>query len=136
MSFVDRREKVARSKTGVLMARLVDPHGRLLHSSVVRSIQYSLYELPEDDLPRKKLVANHIGRQLRVDKVVANELKLGGGWDIDAIGYNFRHRFVVKKSVTTPSEQTSTMYEMRYVITQTTGERSVVCFRVRMVSHD
>jgi hypothetical protein len=117
------------------MARLVDPHGRLLHTSMVRSIQYSLYELSESGSPRKRLVANHIGRQMRVDKVVADELNVGRSWDIDAIGYNFRHRFVVK-SARLHGDHSPTMYELRYVITQTTGERSVVCFRVRMLSHD
>ncbi|HEX4415161.1 MAG TPA: hypothetical protein VH107_16125 [Lacipirellulaceae bacterium] len=135
MSLVNRCGNVGQSKTGVLMARLVDPHGRLLHTSMVRSIQYSLYELSESGSPRKRLVANHIGRQMRVDKVVADELNVGRSWDIDAIGYNFRHRFVVK-SARLHGDHSPTMYELRYVITQTTGERSVVCFRVRMLSHD
>jgi hypothetical protein len=117
------------------MARLVDPHGRALDASMVRAIQYSLYERREGGSPQKRLVANHIGRQLRVDKVVANDLRIGGGWDIDAVGYNFRHRFVVSNGEL-QSEDAPTMYELRYVITHTTGERSVVCFRVRMVPHD
>jgi hypothetical protein len=135
MSLVGRGDGIARAKTGVLMARLVDPHGKALESSMVRAIQYSLYELQEGCSPRKRPVANHIGRQLRIDKVVANGLRIGGGWDIDTIGYNFRHRFTVSNEEIR-SERAPTMYELRYVITQTTGERSVVSFRVRMVSDD
>ncbi len=106
-----------------------------MNSSMVRSIQYSLYELREGESPRKRLVSNHIRRQLRVDKVVTDELKVGGGWDIDACGYNFRHRFKVENA-DVRSELASAVYELRYVITQTTGERSVVRFRVRLVSDD
>jgi hypothetical protein len=135
MSLVDRRKNHRRAKSGVLMARLVDPQGRAMHRGLVHSIQYSLYELCEGESPRKRLVSNHIGRQLRVDKVVTNGLKVGGGWDIDASGYNFRHRFVVDDAEVR-SKSASTMYELRYVITQTTGERSVVQFRVRLVSDD
>jgi hypothetical protein len=134
MSVASDRKKIASSRPGVLMARLVNPQGRLLHPRLVRSIQYSLYELREGTT-RKRLVAGHIGRQLRVEKVVASSLRIGDGWDMDAVGYNFRHRFVIRDA-DNRSSPASSNYELRYVLTQTTGERSVVCFRVRMVPHD
>jgi hypothetical protein len=89
--------------------------------------------VPDDyGIGPKRPVAGHNGRRLRVGEVVFDELQTGDGWSVDNVGYNFRHRFSIS-GVGDACRQYEMHYELRYVITQTTGEKTDVCFRIRMV---
>ncbi len=117
------------------MARLVDRRGRTLTPDAVHSIEYSVYALCERSLQIKEALVDHFERQLLAHEVVLPRLRRRRPWDVDYQGYNFRHQFKIDRR-NESSAQKQTHYEIRYVITEAAGEKSVVRFRVRMVPND
>jgi hypothetical protein len=117
------------------MARLVDRLGNPLTPDAVRAIEYSVYSLCESSLYIKEALVDHFERQLLVHEVILPRLRRRRPWDVDDHGYNFRHRIKIDRRNGSFVEK-QTHYEIRYVITEATGEQSVVRFRVRMVPND
>jgi hypothetical protein len=117
--------------TAVLMARLVDSAGQNVQQSGVASIGYSIYELdpcrPDNLLP----VSGHDDVSLTVSDVIFDALQTGGLWTVDAIGYNFRHEIDVGTSEAFP--KAGVQYQVRYELTPTTGQRTIVRFQLRVI---
>ena len=130
-SIVDRRDEVQSAQAAVLMARLEDCEGAILSPATIRSIEYLLVELAADRPGGARPVAGHYGRSLCVEDIVSGDLQTGEGWSVDDVGYNFRHRFSIRRVVDLLRRH-EMLFEMRYVITHATGEKSTVRFRVRM----
>ncbi len=117
------------------MARLVDRLGDPLTPDAVHAIEYSVFALCESSLQIKEALVDHFERQLLVHEVILPRLRRRRPWDVDDHGYNFRHQIKIDRR-NESSAQKQTHYEIRYVITEATGEKSVVRFRVRMVPND
>ena len=126
---INRMARRRRTNAAVLMARLVDRQGALLDRTVVRSIYFIAVEVAhEGGAPQPVACA-----ALEPGEVVLNGLRNDNGWSVDAVGYNFCHRFDLN-SLNLPRDGAGC--EIRYVIRDTTGEKSVVCFRVGVAEHD
>jgi hypothetical protein len=62
-------------------------------------------------------------------EVMFDDLQVGGLWDLDVCGYNFRHEVEL-----VPAErysQNSSLYALVYEFTSTSDERSIIDFIVR-----
>ncbi|HEX3598900.1 MAG TPA: hypothetical protein VHU84_02085 [Lacipirellulaceae bacterium] len=118
--------------TAVLMARLVDPQGKCMNPAAIQSIEYSLFEVAKGR--RKRPVRGHVARRLNINEVVLAGLQNDDAWDVDCSGYNFRHEISVARSEVPAGGDVC--YELLYLIRNTTGEESIVQFRVRMFCHD
>jgi hypothetical protein len=117
--------------SAVLMARIVDVVGAHVQQAGIAAIEYSIFELDPcrpDDLT---VVAGHDGAWLVIADVIFNALQTGGLWSVDEVGYNFRHEIDVASSEAFP--KAGAQYQVRYELTPTTGQKSIVRFQLRVI---
>jgi hypothetical protein len=117
--------------SAILMARIVDASGTHVQQAGIAAIEYSIFELDPcrpDDLTA---VAGHDGVSLTVADVIFNALQTGGLWTVDEVGYNFRHEIDVSSSEAFP--KAGAQYQVRYELTPTAGQKSIVRFQLRVI---
>jgi hypothetical protein len=117
--------------SAVLMARIVDSAGANVQQSGIASIEYSIFELDPCRPDNLAAVAGHDGVELDVEDVIFNALQTGGLWTVDEVGYNFRHEIDVSASEAFP--KAGCQYQVRYELTQTAGQKTIVRFQLRVI---
>jgi hypothetical protein len=117
--------------SAVLMARIVDAAGENVQQAGIAAIEYSVFELDPARPDNLTVVAGHDGASLVVANVIFNSLQTGGLWTVDEVGYNFRHEIDVAASAAFP--KAGAQYQVRYELTPTTGQRSIVRFQLRVI---
>lgn len=117
--------------SAVLMARIVDSEGENVQQSGISSIQYSVFELDPCRPDNLSVVAGHDGASLTVGDVIFDSLQTGGLWTVDQVGYNFRHEIDVSQSEAFP--KAGVQYQVRYELTPTTGQKTIVRFQLRVI---
>jgi hypothetical protein len=117
--------------SAILMARIVDSAGAYIQQSGVSAIKYSIYELDPCRPDNLAAVTGHDAVSLLVSGVVYDTLQTGGLWTIDAVGYNFRHQINVSQNEAFP--KAGTLYQVRYELTPTTGQKSIIRFQLRVI---
>ena len=113
----------------ILMARLVDSAGATVQQSGLSAVEYSIYELDPCRPDSFAVVAGHDAVQLDVRDVIFNSLQTGGLWSDDAEGYNFRHE--IDGSWDTGFPMPGKCYQVRYELTPTFGQKTIVRFQLR-----
>lgn len=117
--------------TAVLMARIVDAAGANVQQAGLAAIKYSVLELDPCRPDQLVAVTGHNGVTLTVSNVVFNALQTGGLWTVDEVGYNFRHEIDVSSSEAFP--KAGAHYQVRYELTPTAGQKSIVRFQLRVI---
>jgi len=117
--------------TAILMARIVDATGANVQQAGIAAIEYSIFELDPCRPDNLVVVAGHDGVALVVADVIFNALQTGGLWTVDEDGYNFRHEIDV--STTEAFPKAGVQYQVRYELTPTTGQKSIVRFQLRVI---
>lgn len=117
--------------SAILMARIVDAAGANVQQAGLAAIEYSIYELDPCRPDSLSVVAGHNGVSLDVADVVFNALQPGGLWMVDGVGYNFRHEIDVSASAAFP--KAGAQYQVRYELTPTTGQKTIVRFQLRVI---
>jgi hypothetical protein len=117
--------------SAVLMARIVDASGANVQQAGITAIKYSVFELDPCRPDNLTAVAGHNGATLVVANVIFNALQTGGLWTVDEVGYNFRHEINVGTSEVFP--KAGAQYQVRYELTPTTGQKSIVRFQLRVI---
>ncbi|MCS7237909.1 MAG: hypothetical protein NZ899_06520 [Thermoguttaceae bacterium] len=90
---------VFRGGSAILLARVVGEDGRVLRPEDISNASYSVYELDAHDPDVRRPVTGHVDRPLTVGEVLSPHLRRDFPWDVDEVGYNFRH---VLETVSTP----------------------------------
>ena len=117
--------------SAVLMARIVDAAGVNVQQAGISAIKYSVFELDPCRPDQLTAVAGHNGVALVVANVIFNALQTGGLWTVDEVGYNFRHEINVTSAEAFP--KAGVQYQVRYELTPTTGQKSIVRFQLRVI---
>ena len=117
--------------SAVLMARIVDAAGANVQQAGIAAIEYSIFELDPCRPDNLTPIAGHDGESLVVASVIFNALQTGGLWTVDEVGYNFRHEIDVTASEAFP--KAGTQYQVRYQLTPTSGQKSIVRFQLRVI---
>lgn len=117
--------------SAVLMARIVDSAGVNVQQSGLSAIQYSIFELDLCLADSLSVVTGHNDVTLTVANVIFNALQTGGLWTVDAVGYNFRHEINVSTNEAFP--KAGAQYQVRYVLTPTSGQKTIVRFQIRVI---
>ena len=120
-----------RNGSAVLMARIVDSTGANVQQSGIASVEYSVIELDPCRPDNLSMVAGHDGVSLDVEDVIFNALQTGGLWTVDEVGYNFRHEIDV--SATEAFPKAGAQYQVRYELTPTAGQKTIVRFQLRVI---
>jgi hypothetical protein len=72
----------------------------------------------------------HEAIRLDVDQVFCDALEVGGLWDVDLVGYNFRHEFDASRGE--PFPKPGATYEIRYTFFPIDrDEAEIIRFRVK-----
>ena len=117
--------------TAVLMARVVDGDGDEIEQADVSAVEYSVFELDPCRPDNLAVVPGHDQVSLTVSSVVYNTLQTGGLWTVDEVGYNFRHEINVSTAEAFP--KAGAQYQVRYELTPTAGQRTIVRFQLRVI---
>jgi hypothetical protein len=117
--------------TALLMARIVDSAGAIVQQVGIAAIEYSIYELDPCLPDQLTPVAGHNDVALDVAEVIFNALQTGGLWTVDDVGYNFRHEIDVTETEAFP--KAGAQYQVRYQLTPTTGQKTIVRFQLRVI---
>ncbi|MEX2091838.1 MAG: hypothetical protein WD971_04130 [Pirellulales bacterium] len=117
--------------SAILMARIVDAAGANVQQAGLAAIEYSIYELDPCRPDNLAAVAGHDGVSLVVADVIFNALQTGGLWTVDDVGYNFRHEIDV--STTEAFPKAGAQYQVRYELTPTAGQKTIVRFQLRVI---
>lgn len=119
----------------VVMARLIDRQGHIVGPEAIDSIEYSVYRIDEPGIGGNHAEMMCDGEPVCVADVIFPEPRREPSWDADGARFNFRHCFTI------PNRGTSRFvdggrYDVHYLITQITGETTIVRFRIRMTRND
>jgi hypothetical protein len=112
------------------LARVVGWNGAPLLPADVSAIRYTVYELDEADPDSETPIPGHIARNVNVADVLLPALQLDGRWDVDTVGYNFRHLIDVIDDEAFPVA--GPYYRIRYELV-TVSQTVVLRFRLRCV---
>ncbi|QDV76117.1 hypothetical protein [Botrimarina mediterranea] len=112
--------------SAVLMARVAYADGTLVAPEEIASAAYAVAEVDPCGLAPPTDVAGHTGVALDVEQVLSTELLDNPPWEVDEVGFNFRHEVDVTES---PAFVTAgRRYRVQYVLTPTDGQPIVVRF--------
>ena len=122
---------VFKNGSAILMARIVDAVGQPIDQAAITAIEYSIYELDPCRPDVLAAISGHNGASLTVEDVVFDVLQTDPLWTVDAVGYNFRHEIDV--STTEAFPKAGAQYQVRYELTPTAGQKTIVRFQLRVI---
>lgn len=117
--------------SAVLLARIVDATGANVQQAGLAAIEYSIYELDPCRPDESVAVTGHDRVAVSVSSVIFNALQTGGLWTADDVGFNFRHEINVSSADAFP--KAGAQYQIRYELTPTSGQKSIVRFQLRVI---
>ncbi len=117
--------------TAAFLARVEDSSGSQLTQANVSAVSYTVSEVDNDCGDRSPAVVGHENVSLSKTDVVYNTLQTDTTWTVDAIGYNFRHELDVSQHEA--FAKVGQVYQVRFEVTPTSGQKIVFRFRVRCI---
>jgi len=114
--------------TAVLLARVVDETGEPISQHDIALANYTVYLLDESDPDQAQPVAGHHDRSVAVAQLIYNSLQRDSFWDLDELGYNFRH--VLDVSVQPAFPKAGRSYRVVFRLIPTGGQVILVRFRL------
>jgi len=110
----------------VLMARVAFADGTLVAPDDIESATYTVTERDPCGLAPATPIEGHAGVTLEAEHVLSASLLEEPPWEVDEIGFNFRHEIDVTESPAFVTAGRS--YRIEYVLTPTDGQPIVVRF--------
>lgn len=114
-----------------LLARVVGADGRPIVRADVASAQYTVYLLDETDADAGMPVAGHVDVSLEVAGLLYDALQKDALWDVDDVGYNFKHMLDV--SAHPAFAAAGSTYRIVFELTPASGQVVLVRFRVHAI---
>jgi len=121
---------VFQNATAAFLARVLDYDGQPVTPSQIASVEYTVAE-HLDDMTETTPIDGHTAVALNPSDVLFATLQKGGLWDVDDVGYNFRHVIDVSQAPAFPTA--GSHYRITYRLTPQTGQVIVVRFRVKAI---
>ncbi|MEJ5341049.1 MAG: hypothetical protein WHT09_05725 [Thermogutta sp.] len=122
---------VFQKASATLLARVLGADGNPITPSQITAARYSVALIDDEDPTSLSPVSGHWEVSLTPSAVVLATLQKDALWDVDEIGYNFRHILDVTQAPAFPEAQRT--YRIEYRLTPQTGQQIVVRFRVRAI---
>lgn len=120
---------VYKNGSATLLARVVGGDGQPIVEADVASASYTVLEVDPCDPDGATPVAGHDGVAIDPADAVFDTLQTDALWDVDAVGYNFRHAPDVSTDDAFPRAGRS--YLVRYELVPQTGQKLVFRFLLR-----
>lgn len=121
---------VFQNATAAFLARVLNYDGQPVTPSQIASLQYTVSEC-QDDLLAITPVEGHTAVAINPSDVLFATLQKDNLWDVDDLGYNFRHVIDVSQAPAFPTA--GCHYRIEYRLTPQTGQVIVVRFRVKAI---
>jgi len=125
----DIRGRVFKNASASLYARIVDGNGDLIVPDDIAALSYTVFEIAPEMPDELTAVEGHDEVALDPEVVFYETLQTGGAWNLDEVGYNFRHDIDVTTHEAFPHAGVS--YQVRYEMTPVAGQRVVFRFLLR-----
>lgn len=127
----DIRGTVFQNATATFLARVEDSSGALITQANVSAVAYTVSEISKDDSAVQRAIVGHENIALSKTDVVYDTLQTDSTWTVDATGYNFRHELDVSQYEA--FAEVGQVYQVRFEVTPTTGQKIVFRFHVRCI---
>jgi len=120
-------------KTGsaTLLARVVGADGTPIMQSDLSSAAYTIYLLDENDPDVGTPIAGHTDVAVAVASLIYDTLQNDDLWDVDEVGYNFKH--VLDVSGNQAFAAAGRSYRVVFRLAPTGGQVILVRFRVHAI---
>jgi len=122
---------VFKNGSATLLARVVGADAAAVVQADVASAKYTVYLLDDTDADHETPVDSHEDVSLTVAECIYNELETDDLWDVDSIGYNFRH--VLDVSSNPAFAIAGRSYRVVVLLTPNAGQVILVRFRVHAI---
>ncbi len=127
----DIQGAVFQNATATFLARVEDSSGAQLTQADVSAVRYTVSEIDNECGDQPPTVVGHENVALSKTDVVFDTLQTDSTWTADAIGYNFRHELDVSQHEA--FTKVGQVYQVRFEVTPTAGQKIVFRFRVRCI---
>ena len=117
--------------SAVILARLVDEVDVLLDPVSVESAVYSISEMPAGEWEPRVVSLGHESVAIDVATAVLSTPAVSNGWDVDSVGYNFRHEIDTTTDPAFPSAGRE--YLLRYTLTRGGDQPVVFSARIKVI---
>ncbi len=115
----------------VLLARVVGADGSPLVPSQITSARYTVELLDEADADVATPVAAHTAVQVAVAGLLSETLLIDDTWEVDDLGYNFRHELDV--SAQPAFDIAGRNYRVVFELVPANGQVILMRFRVHII---
>jgi len=119
---------VFRGGTALLLARVVAEDGHPITPGEIASAEYSIFEVDPEEPESRREIAGHFARQVPVADLLSEQLRTDFPWDMDEVGYNFRHVLDVSEEPAFPTA--GRHYLVEFILRPVEGQIILVRFRV------
>jgi hypothetical protein len=117
--------------SAVLLARVIDANGLPVTAAQITAARYSIVLLDETDPDAADPVAGHTAVPVAVAGLLRNALVKDNAWDVDDLGYNFRHE--VDVSAHGAFAIAGRIYRAVFELMPYAGQVIVVRFRIHVI---
>ncbi len=119
---------VFKNGSATLLARVVGAGGAPVVRAGLASARYTVYLLDENDPDAATAVAGHTAVAVPVASLVFDTLQKDALWDVDGVGYNFKH--VLDVSTHQAFAAAGRAYRIVFELVPASGQVILVRFRV------
>ena len=119
---------VFKNGSATLLARVVGEDGAGVTRASLSAADYTVYTLDTNDPGAAVAVAGHDNGSVGVSALIYDALQTDALWDVDTIGYNFRH--VLDVSTNQAFAAAGQTYRVVFRLTPTSGQVILVRFRL------
>lgn len=122
---------VFKNGSATLLARVVGADGSAVVQSDISSAQYTVYLLDDSDPDADTAATGHTSVAVNVSSLIFDSLQNDDFWDVDSVGYNFKHTLDV--SANQAFATAGRNYRIVFQLTPTSGQVILVRFRVHAI---
>lgn len=129
--FGEIRGVVFQNASATLLARVLGADGNPITLGQITAAKYSIALLDDEDPARQTPVPGHWEVAVAPSAIVFASLQKDALWDVDSVGYNFRHIVDVSSQPAFPVAHR--FYLIEYRLTPQSGQVIVLRFRVKAI---
>ena len=122
---------VFKNGSATFLARVVGVQGTCITQANIASAKYTVFLLDENDPDAATPVTGHTDVAVDVASLVYDGLENDDLWDVDDVGYNFKH--VLDVAAHQPFATAGRTYRVVFELTPTSGQPILVRFRVHAI---
>lgn len=122
---------VFKNGSATLLARVVGADAMPVATADIASVRYTIYLLDDDDPDAGTAVEGHTAVDLAVSEVILDGLQTDAMWDVDAVGYNFKHELDVTTAQAFATAGRN--YRIVFELMPQSGQPILVRFRVNAI---